>query len=169
MRNFHVLTAIVLLLICSPRAQAAIPWSGNIGTGADDGLITMVYDPANGKLSMDAAGKEITALEILSAGGYFTGTKPEQVNGLFDVFTPTKMFILKPGAARFSDQDFGTVMAPGLSALQVAADLTVTGALFPSGGLGTVDLVKIPEPTTSAIWGLGLVRLHRNLRHRRKA
>ncbi len=165
MRKTRVWLSVALVMLWGSLAEAAIPWSGSIGPGADDGLITLVYDPRDGSLSLDAAGKELTALEILSASGNFRGAKPSQVNGLFDVFTPSKLFILKPGAARFGDQDFGATLAPGLTPLEVAADLTVSGALFPAGGLGTVDLFKMPEPSSVGLMSLSLLGL---VRYRRR-
>ncbi len=166
MRKAQVLFSVALVLLCGSFAKAAVPTNGSVGAGADDGLITLVYDPANGSLSLDAAGKELTALEVLSAGSNFKGAKPAQVNGLFDVFTPAKFFILKPGNARFGDQDFGTALAPGLTKDQVGADLTVSGALFPSGGLGTVDLMYVPEPSSMGLLSLGLLGLIRARRNK---
>ena len=166
MRKAQVLFSVALVLLCGSFAKAAIPTTGTAGAGADDGLITLVYDPANGSLSLDAAGKELTALEVLSAGGNFKGAKPEQVNGLFDVFTPAKFFVLKPGAARFGDQSYGAAMAPGLTAAQVGADLTVSGALFPQGGLGSVDLMYVPEPSSLGLLSLGLLGLVRARRNK---
>ncbi len=161
MKKFQLLYSLVIAFLCCPFAKAAIQMNGTIGAGADDGIITLLYDPANGRLEFDSAGKELTALEILSAGGNFTGTKPPQANGLFDVFTPTKFFILKPGASRFGDQDFGALLAPGLTMHQIAADLTVGGALFPRGGLGVVDMCCTPEPSSAGYLTtlmLGLIR-----------
>lgn len=162
MRIFPMALSAALAFFCSPIANAAVALNGSLS----DGLVSLVYDPANGSLSLDAAGKEITALEILSAGGNFRGTKPEQVNGLFDVYAPNKLFVLKPGAARFGDQNFGAAMSPGISVLQLAADLTVTGAIYPSGDLGPVDLA-LPEPTAMPLFGLGLLGAIASI-HRKK-
>lgn len=166
MRKAQVLFSVALVLLCGSFAKAAIPTNATVGAGADDGVISLIYDPANGSLSLDAAGKELTALEVLSAGSNFKGAKPEQVNGLFDVFTPAKFFILKPGTARFGDQNFGAALAPGMSKEAIGADLTVTGALFPQGGLGTVDLMYVPEPSSMGLLSLGLLGLIRARRNK---
>lgn len=162
MRKAQVLFSAALVLICGTIASAAIPTTGKTG----DDIITLIYDPADGKLSLDAAGKQLTALEVLSAGSNFTGAKPAQVSGLFDVFTPAKFFVLKPGDARFGDQDFGAPMKAGLSMDAVAADLSVSGALFPQGGLGSVDLMYVPEPSSMGLLGLGLLGLIRARRNK---
>ncbi len=98
-----------------------------------------IYDPATGNLSLDNQGAPLSALEILSTSGVFTGVRPAVVNGLFDVFQPTKMFWLFPSG--FDDVDFGPVMTPGLSQGFLESDLRFSGAVRPAGGLGQVNII----------------------------
>lgn len=97
------------------------------------------YDPATGNLSLDNQGAPLTALEILSTSGVFTGARPAVVNGLFDVFQPTKMFWLFPTG--FDDTDFGPAMTPGLSQDFLESDLRFSGALRPQGRLGQINII----------------------------
>ncbi len=162
MRKVQVLFTVALVCLCGSVAKAAIPSTGVVG----DGIISLVYDPRDGSLELDAAGKQLTALEVKSAGNNMTGQKPSQVNGLFDVFSASKLFVLKPAPNQFGNQDFGTPLPAGLSKDALAADLSVSGALFPSGGLGSVDLVYVPEPSSMALFGLGLLGLVRARRNK---
>lgn len=98
-----------------------------------------IYDPATGNLSLDNEGASLSALEILSTSGVFTGTRPAVVKGLFDVFQPTKMFWLFPPG--FDDIDFGPAMTPGLSQGFLESDLRFSGALRPQGRLGQVNII----------------------------
>ncbi len=151
-------------------ANGAIPTNGAVGPGADDGIITLVYDPADGNLSLDAAGKELTAIEIKSAGNNFSnqlGARPLILNGLFDIYVPAKLFVLKPFPNQFGDTDFGKILPKGMTKDQIGADLTVSGALYPSGGLGTVDLMYVPEPSSLGLMAIGLAGLFGARRQRR--
>lgn len=101
-----------------------------------DNVHRLIYDPATGNLSLDNEGADLTALEIISGRGFFTGTRPSVISGLFDVFEPTKLFRLLPTG--FGDTDFGPAMRPGLTLDLLQSDLRVNGALLPSGSLGQV-------------------------------
>jgi hypothetical protein len=149
MRKVQVLFSVALVVLFGSIANAAIPGGGS----TSDGVISLVYNPADGNLKFDAAGKKATSLEIQSPAGYFTGTKPPQANGLFDVYNKNKMFVLKPGDAAIGDTDFGPA-------------LIANGSLLPSGGLGTVDLVYVPEPSSVALLGLGMLGLLRARRNK---
>lgn len=151
-------------------ATAAVPTDGMVGPGADDGIITLVYDPADGNLSLDTAGKQLTALEVKSAGNNFsnhTDSRPLMLNGLFDVYVPSKLFWLKPAPNQFGDTNFGKILPKGMTKDQIGADLTVSGALYPSGGLGTVDLMYVPEPSSLGLMTIGLAGLFGARRQRR--
>ncbi len=154
MRKSGVLFAIFLALAGGDLANAAIMTNGVIGPGPDDGLITLVYNPADGNLSIDAAGKEITALEIRSQGQNVISVHPANRHSLIESWSPSKMFILKSTANRFVDLDLGILRA-NMTKEEVGADLTVSGALYPSGGLGTalgtVDLMYVPEPSSTGL------------------
>ena len=47
----------------------------------------------------------------------------------------------------------------GLSEEFVAADLRVVGSLAGGGGLGDVDLIYVPEPSTLALLGIALAAM----------
>ena len=147
--------ALVLVALMGSVASAAIPAGGSVG----DGNISLVYDPADGSLKLDAAGKKVTTLEVHSTAGYFTGTAPSQVSPPFDVFNATKFFLLK--TAGIGDENFGPALAKGLSVDALSSDLKVAGSILPSGSLGTVDLVYIPEPSSLVLASLGLLGLVR--------
>ncbi|MCA9168390.1 MAG: hypothetical protein KDB23_12005 [Planctomycetales bacterium] len=115
------------------------------------------YDVSTGELRVDAAGDRlITTIEIKSHDSLFTGTPAE---GLFlppfDLFRPGKLFLLR--SAGFQSQTFGYVLPPGLTADQLRSDFTVAGSIKPSGGLGTVDIVAVPEPASAILLALGLL------------
>lgn len=162
---FLLTVAMLLMSIASAPAACPLPFPapacGNPGATVGDEIISMVYDPADGSLSLDAAGKQLTALEVFSTGGLFQGTKPPQAVGLFDLFTNKKLFVLKP-TNPMGDEAFGKILPVGLTKEQIAADLIVSGALWPRGGLGTVDLVYVPEPNSTlamiAVLGLASAR-----------
>ncbi|MCA9167395.1 MAG: PEP-CTERM sorting domain-containing protein, partial [Planctomycetales bacterium] len=88
--------------------------------------------------------------------GYFTGSPPDGlVQPPFDVFTPTKYFLLKTDG--IGDTDLGNVLPAGLSRDALGADLTVQGSLKPSGGLGIVSLYLVPEPSSVLLLEFGLL------------
>ncbi len=173
--RFITILSMLLSMLMAASATAACPLPFplppcGITTGSvDDDIISMVYDPADGSLSLDAAGKQLTALEIVSSGGQFQGTKPPQVVGLFDLFTNKKLFVLRP-TNPFEDEAFGAILPKGLTREQVTADLVVSGALWPRGALGTVDFIYVPEPSAMAMvacGGLGLAAAVRPQKRRR--
>ncbi|MCA9199375.1 MAG: PEP-CTERM sorting domain-containing protein [Planctomycetales bacterium] len=158
MRKIQFVLSLTLAACFSCIANAQISTDGKL----DDDIVTLVYNPADGNLSIanpyEAAGeaKPVTTLEAVSAGGYFTGTRPPQLTGLFDVFSATKLFKLDP--AGFDDLDFGPAMAPGIGKDVLAQDLKVSGS-FLGGGSLEVDLMYVPEPSSMVMIGLGLIGL----------
>lgn len=159
MRKLQILFAVAMVAVLGSMAQAAVPATGVVG----DDKITLVYDPTSGNLSVDAAGKQWSTLEILSAGGMFTGSAADGlVLPPFDVFSPTKYFLLK--TAGLGDTDLGNALPPGMSREALAADLTVNGSVLPRGNIneaphGPVDLFVVPEPSSIVMIGLGLLGL----------
>ncbi len=149
MRQWSLFLAIILASCGS--LSAAIPTSGVVG----DNIISLIYNPANGNLKLDAAGKQLTAIELLSSSGYFdyeTGPCPP----LAWCDSRNKFFILTTGGNTFGDRDFGVILPAGLEENVLAGDLQVSGALAPTGGLGTVDLVYVPEPACATWLALGV-------------
>lgn len=134
------------LLLESPLAQAALPLGGR----TDDNLVSLIYDPSDGNLQVEGGGKLLTAVEILSSSHAFTGPRPDLMpcTPFLCEMHSAKLFVLRPGANAEPLFDFGPVVTPGLSAEVLANDLRVSGAFFPQGGLGTVDLIYVPEPAT---------------------
>ncbi len=141
----------VMLWFCA-AVRAEVPLGGRVG----DDVVSLIYNPANGNLSLDSAGKTLTTLQVTSASGVFTGRKPAQLNGDFDVYVPGKLFMMDPEG--FGDEEFGFTVLPGLDA-GLARDLSIDGSVHGGGNLGAPDLIIVPEPAAVALVGLGLLSL----------
>ena len=108
---------------------------------------------STGELAVDApSSKELTSINIDSAGGKFIGNRPAVLSirdpRLFqDNFSADNIFKATFGES-FGDLSFGNVLPAGLGAPEIAIDLSVVGSLVGSGDLGAVDFVYIPEPST---------------------
>ena len=125
-----------------------------------------MYDATTGELSVDPpGGKELTSINITSAGSKFIGDKPAVLDGAFDNFAGDNIFKATFGGS-FGEITFGNVLPAGLPSGEVVADLSAVGSLAGGGDLGDVDLIYIPEPSTWALILLGLVGMSR-LRSRR--
>lgn len=140
----------------------AILANGVIG----DGKTSLVYDANTGELALDSLGLALTSLNIDSFASVFTADAALNLPGSFDIDADESLF--KLGTAGFDQLSFGNVMPSGLSESFVLADLTVFGSLQGSGGLGPVDLVYIPAPTTAALQlaAIGIVGLLARSRRR---
>ena len=142
---------------------AALAPSGATG----DGQTSLVYNAASGELSVDApAGKDLTSINITSAGGRFIGDKPAALDGAFDNFAADNVFKATFGGS-FGSISFGNVLPAQISEADVAADLSAVGSLAGGGDLGNVDLVYIPEPSALVLLGLGLAAAASMIRRRR--
>jgi len=146
-------------------ATGSLLWSdtlvhAEISMGGDttDNTISVVYVRSTGEIALDAADKELTGIQILSAAEVFDGPGPPlNLDGLLDVNPiddnrPDKIAKAVFGMT-FGAISFGNVARPGLSESLLLADLTVTGTLFPSGRFGPdgVDLVFVPEPSSRVL------------------
>ena len=140
---------------------------GSDGTEGDS-QTSLVYDPGSGELSVDApAGKELTSINISSAGSLFTGDKPAVLDGAFDNFAADNVFKATFGGS-FGSISFGNVLPADLSKEAVTADLSAVGSLAGGGDLGEVDLIYVPEPSAMLMLGLTfvscVVMIRRNIR-----
>ena len=114
----------------------------------NDGQTSVVYDAGTGEVKVDApAGKELTSVNITSAGSLFIGDKPAVLDGAFDNFGGDNIFKATFGGS-FGSISFGNVLESGLAEEAVAGDLSVVGSLAGGGDLGDVDLIYIPEPSS---------------------
>ena len=76
-----------------------------------DGQTSLVYNEGTGELSVDApAGKELTSINITSAGSKFIGDKPAVLDGAFDNFAGDNIFKATFGGS-FGEITFGNVVA----------------------------------------------------------
>ena len=131
---------------------AATNRTGTVG----DGQTSIVYNATSGELAVDApASVDLTSINIDSAAGIFTGDPAMNLGGSFDNDADDNIFRATFGCS-FGSLSFGNVAQPGLSEQFVANDLTVVGSLAGGGGLGDVDLIYIPEPSSLLLLSLGL-------------
>jgi len=98
----------------------------------------------------------LTSINIDSAGGIFTGEAAQNLGGSFDNDADDNIFKATFGGS-FGSLTFGNVAQSGLSEDFVVNDLTVVGSLAGGGDLGSVDLVYVPEPTSSLLLATGLL------------
>lgn len=149
-----VIFALAISALITAPSFAALPLAG--ADYRDDGEITLIYDPADGNMSIDAAGKQITTFELKSEAGVLTGTTPDIVLPPFDVHTPVKFFILKTEG--IGDTDLGPIAGAGYDGPTLSADLSLSGSVLPSGGLGNPNLF-VPEPASMGLALLGFLGL----------
>jgi hypothetical protein len=132
---------------------AAVRPGGVVG----DNQTSVVYNPANGELSVDApSGTQLTSINIDSAARIFTGNPAQNLGGSFDNDADNNIFKATFGSS-FGSLTFGNVAQAGLSQPFVLNDLTVVGSLAGGGALGQVDLVYIPEPAANVLAALGVL------------
>ena len=129
------------------------------GGNRDDDQTSLVYDAGTGELSVDPPqGKELTSVNITSAGTKFIGEKPAALDGAFDNFAGDNIFKATFGGS-FGAISFGEVLPTGLTQEEVTGDLSAVGSLAGGGDLGEVDLVYIPEPAGLLLVLLGAIGL----------
>jgi hypothetical protein len=133
----------------SPRTEAAISLEYN----ADDGQLTIeTADLLAEPVPPGAAAADevllMTTLELRSVSGAFTGPVPPSLSGAYDQQTPFR--ILKQDREGFASVDLGMVLAPGLSAEQVATDVTLDVTFLGGHALKQIHVVPVPEPTGCA-------------------
>jgi hypothetical protein len=127
--------------------------------------VVVIYDPADGNLSVESNGRRMTTVEIMSNGSLFDPTKVNEgvIVGPFDLINSAKFFklVTPPG---FANVDIGPVFPSGLSADALLDDLQIDGSLSPSCDLGChllpgpqLFVVPVPEPFGRALIVCGLV------------
>jgi hypothetical protein len=132
------------------------PYAAVAAGGAQgDGQVSIGYNPSTGEVFVDApSGVELTSVNIDSAGAIFTGAAAQNLGGSFDNDADGNIFKATFGAS-FGSIRFGNVARTGLSQEFLMNDLTVVGSLSGGGGLGSVDLIYVPEPSTAILVAIG--------------
>jgi hypothetical protein len=122
----------------------------------NDAQVSVVYDARTGELAVDPpSGVQLTSVNIDSAAGIFTGQPAQNLGGSFDNDADGNIFKATFGSS-FGAISFGNVAQAGLAEQFVLGDLTVVGSLAGGGGLGAVDLIYVPEPSSLLLLCLAL-------------
>ena len=120
-----------------------------------DAQTSVGYNAGTGEVWVDApAGKDLTSINIESAGRIFTGDPAQNLGGSFDNDADNNIFKATFGGS-FGSLSFGNVAQQGLTEAFLLNDLTVVGSLAGGGSLGNVDLIYVPEPATVLLLALG--------------
>ena len=173
LKQYRLLCTFVLAiynLLCATTLVRA-----DIGMGGDtmDDTISIIYVASTGEIALDAAGRELSGIQIVSTGEVFDSLGPAtNVDGLFDInpiadSRPDTIAKAVFGTS-FGNLSFGNVARLGLSEPFLRDDLTVNGSLFPSGefGPGDVDLLFVPEPRSVALLLVGMLSVAGQYRRR---
>jgi hypothetical protein len=160
-------------------AAAAVPAATTVGV-AGDGKPDFQYDPATGHLffrtdggtftTTGGASSFVSSLTISSAGGNLIPTGASNVfsNGTGATLTANLLSSALTNTPGFTDNfDIGAVLAPGLTADQLTADLTVKFQSLNGGALKLSDII-VPEPTSLALLSLGAGGLLARRRSRKR-
>ena len=121
--------------------------------------VDVAYNPTNGSLtfSLDdlvddpqGAGRDewFSTLEINSSAGIFTGARPRSLSGEFDAYSSHR--VVKQDRNGFKSVYLDSVIAPGLDAEFIRADLKIDGTLLSATPLGAIH-VTVPEPRSSMV------------------
>jgi hypothetical protein len=134
------------------------PYAGiSPSDGNRDDVTAVQYDPKSGEVVVQVPDDiQLTSISIDSAAGVFTGEPAQSLGGGFDIDSDGTIFKATFGSS-FGSLQLGKVAQPGLSEDLLRRDLTVIGSLAGGGGLGDVQLVYVPEPTTILLLVCGLL------------
>lgn len=163
MRKFQAILSLTVLCLTATAVSAQT---------------TLTYYEADGRLTVENPTRGVTTLELISASGtiFSMCENATELNPPFDQCTAGKLFRLSAPPGDYNLWEVGAVMMPGLSEAELVADLGAgtSGSLAPSDTNPDNSLfadqggwvhVPIPEPSSFALLGFGLLGL---LRVRRK-
>ena len=153
-----IVSSFALILVAGSLTHAQT-WNS---VSAPEGPLTVIYDPADGNVSLTVDGIQLSTFELRGAD-LFSGSALN-IGGIFDVASTEKLFKLDP--AGFGAVDFGPAMVTGLTAADWENNSGVNGSLLTGGPLPSpVSLQIVPEPSgvalTSLISLMGLIGLRR--------
>ena len=154
--------ALVTLVCAAPAFAVSGPFTLTDNPDVADAVVT-IYDPATGDLSSQSNGLTMTSYQITSGSDAFNVDNIDPsfgVNDPFKVIAPGKLFTLQTGGV--TEVPMGNVLAPGLTADALLADLETDGSLSPSGthadaAGGGPFLYIVPEPSSILLTLCGLL------------
>ena len=161
MRQLVLFCVAVMVTLVAGQAIAGSLAAIAPGGSLNDGQTSIVLYNANGELGVDVpAGTELTSMNIDSASGIFAGDPAQNLGGSFDNHDAHNIFKATFGSS-FGSLSFGNVVEwrSWLREDFFLNDITVIGSLAGGGGLGDVDCICFPEPSSLLLALLGIVGL----------
>lgn len=156
-------TSLLFLFVINSSVIAEIPVASKPST---PNVVTLQYNPSNGRLKIDPGGLSLATIEITAEKLQPFGQDAPKGALPFDVHAPAKMFCLRTAGFSDADLDFGKVLKPDLNPQELAADLEVTASTLPAAKNPPAALYVVPEPSSSLLAMLAIPALlrRRNLR-----